>query len=85
MDKRRINKLLVLAGSFLVSNGALLLLTPGRYAVLRKLGWMPEQYNATIIERLGTHRTQGRVVGLVVLALGLALVATGLSRTEPAS
>ena len=84
MNTRRMNKLMAMAGSFLLSNGALLLLTPERFATLRKIGWLPDQYNATI-DRLAADRTTSRRAGIVALVAGLLLLATAVGRTEPAT
>ncbi len=84
MEARKVNKLMVVAGSFLMSNGALLLFTPGRFATLRHMTWMPQQYNK-VIDRLAVDRTKSRAAGIGALLLGLGLLTAGVGRTEPST
>ena len=73
-----------MAGSFLISNGALLVLTPERFATLRRIAWMPERYN-TLIDRLAADRATSRTAGIAAILAGLLLMVLAVSRTEPAS
>lgn len=81
MQERTLNRLLVVTGSFLISNGTLLLLVPKRFATLRRRAWMPARYNE-LIDRLTVDRSRGRKVGSLALALGLLLLLAGVGRTE---
>ncbi|GIV98431.1 MAG: hypothetical protein KatS3mg057_3088 [Herpetosiphonaceae bacterium] len=82
MTKRRANRLITIVGSFLLSNGLLLLVVPQRFARLRKLNWMPEQYNGAL-DRITSSESTSRSVGLAAIVAGLGLMALAVSRTEP--
>lgn len=84
MSNEQINALLVLAGSFCLSNGLLLLLSPDRFATLRQSDKLPKRYNA-VLQRLTAHHSTGRSIGAAAIATGVALLALAMRRTEPAS
>lgn len=83
MDKKRVDKIAVMAGSALYVNGGLLLVTPGRFATIRKAGWMPDRVNGWL-QWMADHDRKGRMIGLGLAAVGLSLLAFGVSR-EPAA
>jgi hypothetical protein len=86
MRPQTTNRALVLAGSVCAVNGALLLLAPGRFVALRRTSWLPAAYGAAYGEALrwlARHRGASRGIGLAA-ASGLALLAAGVLRTEPA-
>ena len=78
------NKLMVAAGSFLATNGMLLMITPARYATLRKANWTPSVLDARL-DWLAAHHGRSRTAGLIVVAVGTLLVAAGVARTRPAA
>ncbi len=82
MNKRRINKLLVTLGLLFAGNGLLLSATPGRFASLRMMGWMPRQYNQTVRQAAAGGRS-ARLLGMIAAAVGITLVVLGVSRTQP--
>ena len=84
MGKQQIDKLAVTIGSMLFVNGWLLLLSPGRFATVRKAGWMPRRVNRRL-DWLARHHEQGRSLGLVVTTLGFGLLLLGLFREPPAA
>jgi hypothetical protein len=77
------NRALLLAGSVCAANGALLLLAPGRFVALRRTSWLPAAYGEAL-RWLARHRGASRGIGLAAAAGGLALLAAGVLRTEPA-
>lgn len=84
MDRQTLNQVIVLAGSVLAVNGALLLVSPGRFAALRRAAWLPRRANDAL-DRLGQARTAGRGIGAAATAGGLALLVAGMRRVEPAA
>jgi hypothetical protein len=76
------NRVMVAVGSFLATNGILLLITPGRYATLRKASWTPSVVDAGL-DWLAAHQGRSRMAGLIVAAVGMLLVAVGVARTRP--
>lgn len=84
MSQLRINKLAVALGLLLAGNGVLLATSPGRFVTLRRMGWLPERYNATL-DHLAIDQQTGRQLGATATMAGIALIAAGLRRTEPAA
>ena len=82
MANVQIDKLAVTAGSMLFVDGLLLLVSPGRYASIRKAAWMPKPVNRTF-DWLAQH-DRARPIGLVLTALGFQLLMFGLFQQQPA-
>ena len=76
------NKLLVIVGSSLATDGMLLACTPSRFATLRTLTWMPGPYNAAV-GWLAGHQQAARVIGGAVTLTGALMMVAGVMRTPP--
>ncbi len=81
MNKQQLDKIAVTAGSMFFVNGGLLLLSPGRFATIRKARWTPRRVDAGL-DWLARHDEKSRPMGLVLTTLGFALLMVGLFR-EP--
>jgi hypothetical protein len=75
------NKLLVNVGSLVATNGAILPVSPGRFVQLRKTSLAPDAVDETL-SRLMKRADLGRAIGATALALGVAMIAVGMCRTE---
>ncbi len=82
MAQLQIDKVALTAGSMLFVDGLLLLVSPERYAAIRKAAWMPERINRTF-DWLA-HHERARPIGLVLTALGFQLLMFGLFQQQPA-
>lgn len=82
MNERRTNKLFVAIGLLLAGNGLLLSATPARFASLRTMGWLPDQYNTTL-KRVTSNDRSARAMGAAAAILGVVLVTLGVRRTKP--
>jgi len=78
------NKILVNVGSLLAANGAILLISPGRFEQLRTSSWTPAVFDDTL-GHLAKRGRLGRIVGGTALAAGVVMIAVGVSRTRLAS
>jgi hypothetical protein len=83
MSGRQVNKVMATAGSLFAVNGALLLLSPPRFARLRKSSWMPDPVQDAL-DWLAEHDRTGRMIGTTAALLGGTLLAASLLRTRPA-
>ena len=83
MNKQQLDKIAVTAGSMLFVNGGLLLLSPGRFATIRKAGWTPRRVDEGL-DWLARHDEKSRPIGLILATLGFGLLLFGLFR-EPRS
>ncbi len=81
---RRRHKLEAAIGLLLAGNGLLLLLTPARFATLRKVGWLPSRYNAAL-DQLARRPQLGRSLGFVATGIGAGVLARAVRDTEPAA
>ncbi len=81
MDKKQLDKIAVMAGSMFFVNGGLLLLSPGRFATIRKANWTPRRADAGL-DWLARNDEKSRPIGLVLTTLGFGLLMFGLFR-EP--
>lgn len=82
MEKRTLDRLMLVAGSILFSNGLLLLLGPRRFAAIRRSDRLPRQYNKTI-DWLSRRGSRGRLIGALSLLIGAGLLALVEYRTDP--
>lgn len=75
------NKLLVNVGSLVAANGAILLVSPGRFVQLRTTSLAPVAVDETLT-CLAKRVDLGRMIGATALAIGVAMIAVGMSRTQ---
>lgn len=75
------NKLLVNIGSLVAANGAILLVSPGRFVQLRTSSWTPAAFDDRL-GRLSTRGDVGRAIGAAALAVGVTMIAIGMTRTQ---
>jgi len=83
MSDELTNKLLVNAGTFLATNGIILLVAPRRFSALRTSAWTPRAFDRALV-RLGDSRL-ARAVGVFAASAGIAMAAYGIVRTRPNS
>ena len=81
MDKRQIDTVAMTVGATLFVNGWLLLLSPGRFATIRKATWTPQRVDEGL-DWLARHDEKSRPLGLVLTTLGFGLLMFGFFR-EP--
>lgn len=76
------NQAIVSAGIVLAANSALLLVSPGRFAAMRRASWMPGRVNS-MVTWLGEHDGRARALAIAGAVSGVGLIAYGLSKVDP--
>ena len=82
MSLRRRHTLATAIGLLLAGNGHILLITPARFATLRKVRWLPTEYNATL-DRFARRPGLGRAIGFAATGIGAGMLVRAVGQTEP--